>query len=71
MNNWFNATAWRHQNDDVLAFADGHIEYRKWRSSLPLSSYPGTPVNLTTRQRSKASPVCNKRHRRAFESSPE
>jgi prepilin-type N-terminal cleavage/methylation domain-containing protein len=47
VNNWYNVPAWRHQNGDVLAFADGHIEYWKWRSSLPLSGYPGTPVNLT------------------------
>ena len=47
VNNWFNVPAWRHRNGDVLAFADGHVEYWKWRSSLPISSDPGTPINLT------------------------
>jgi prepilin-type N-terminal cleavage/methylation domain-containing protein len=45
--NWFNVPAWRHQNGDVLAFADGHIEYWKWRSTLPTSAYLENGSNLT------------------------
>ena len=37
--NWMNVPAWRHHNGDVLAFADGHLEYWKWRSALPTSTY--------------------------------
>ncbi|MGD0812405.1 MAG: type II secretion system protein [Verrucomicrobiota bacterium] len=37
--NWINVPAWRHENGDVLAFADGHLEYWKWRSALPTSTY--------------------------------
>jgi prepilin-type N-terminal cleavage/methylation domain-containing protein/prepilin-type processing-associated H-X9-DG protein len=33
--NWFNVPGWRHQNGSVLAFADGHSEYWKWRSRHP------------------------------------
>jgi prepilin-type N-terminal cleavage/methylation domain-containing protein/prepilin-type processing-associated H-X9-DG protein len=33
--NWYNIPGWRHQNGTVLAFADGHIEYWKWKSSRP------------------------------------
>ncbi len=36
---WFNVPAWRHANGDTLAFADGHEEYWKWRSSLPTDTY--------------------------------
>src|ERR1700733_5643917 len=35
INAWFNVPAWRHRNGDTLAFADDHVEYWKWRSSLP------------------------------------
>ena len=35
VNHWYNLPAWRHGNGDTLAFADGHLEYWKWRSSLP------------------------------------
>lgn len=45
--NWINTAAWRHENGDVLAFADGHLEYWKWRSSLPIATYLDTGVNLT------------------------
>ncbi len=34
-NAWLNIPAWRHQNGDALAFADGHVEYWKWWSTLP------------------------------------
>jgi prepilin-type N-terminal cleavage/methylation domain-containing protein/prepilin-type processing-associated H-X9-DG protein len=33
--NWYNIPAWRHQNGTVLAFADGHSEYWKWKSRHP------------------------------------
>ena len=33
--NWYNVPGWRHQNGAVLAFADGHSEYWKWRSRHP------------------------------------
>ncbi len=36
---WYNIPAWRHANGDTLAFADGHTEYWKWRSSLPSEDY--------------------------------
>jgi prepilin-type N-terminal cleavage/methylation domain-containing protein/prepilin-type processing-associated H-X9-DG protein len=35
MDNWYNVPAWRHEKGDTLAFADGHVEYWKWRSALP------------------------------------
>ena len=38
VNKWYNIPAWRHQNGDTLAFADGHVEYWKWRSALPTES---------------------------------
>ena len=34
---WMNLPAWRHQNGDTLAFADGHVDYWKWLSALPTS----------------------------------
>lgn len=39
INAWFNFPAWRHRNGAVLAFADGHEEYWKWRGALPPASY--------------------------------
>ena len=45
VNNWFNVPAWRHQHGDVLSFADGHVEYWKWQSSLPISNNAGAPIN--------------------------
>jgi prepilin-type N-terminal cleavage/methylation domain-containing protein/prepilin-type processing-associated H-X9-DG protein len=42
-NLWMNVPAWRHQNGDTLAFADGHVEYWKWRGALPVSGSP--PAN--------------------------
>jgi len=34
-NEWRNVPAWRHENGDTLAFADGHMEYWKWLGTLP------------------------------------
>jgi hypothetical protein len=45
--NWLNVPAWRHQNGDVLAFADGHTEYWKWGSALPAVVYFQDPAELT------------------------
>jgi prepilin-type N-terminal cleavage/methylation domain-containing protein len=45
--NWMNVPAWRHEHGDVLAFADGHLEYWKWQSALPIGTYPQTGGNLT------------------------
>ncbi len=39
INAWFNSPAWRHANGDTLSFADAHVEYWKWRSSLPQDNY--------------------------------
>jgi hypothetical protein len=36
---WYNIPAWRHANGDTLSFADMHVEYWKWRSSLPTDNY--------------------------------
>jgi prepilin-type N-terminal cleavage/methylation domain-containing protein len=47
MSNWYNLPAWRHQNGDVLAFADGHVEYWKWRGPLPASIHSDPPVSIT------------------------
>jgi prepilin-type N-terminal cleavage/methylation domain-containing protein/prepilin-type processing-associated H-X9-DG protein len=46
-NEWLNVPAWRHQNGDTLAFADGHVEYWKWLGTLPPSySTAGNPATL-------------------------
>jgi prepilin-type N-terminal cleavage/methylation domain-containing protein len=37
--NWLNVPGWRHQNGTVLAFADHHTEYWKWKSAEPTSTY--------------------------------
>jgi prepilin-type N-terminal cleavage/methylation domain-containing protein/prepilin-type processing-associated H-X9-DG protein len=39
INEWWNVPSWRHQNGDTLAFADGHVEYWKWRSAMPKLIY--------------------------------
>jgi prepilin-type processing-associated H-X9-DG protein len=36
--NWYNIPGWRHQNGTVLAFADGHSEYWKWKSRHPTTT---------------------------------
>jgi prepilin-type processing-associated H-X9-DG protein len=41
INNWLNIPGWRHQNGTMLAFADGHSEYWKWKSRLPTQTYFG------------------------------
>jgi prepilin-type N-terminal cleavage/methylation domain-containing protein len=39
VNNWYNIPSWRHSHGDTLAFADGHVDYWKWRSELPTGTY--------------------------------
>jgi prepilin-type N-terminal cleavage/methylation domain-containing protein/prepilin-type processing-associated H-X9-DG protein len=60
-NVWLNIPAWRHQNGDTLAFADGHVEYWKWRSTLPtpysIASNPAALQDLTRLQ--QTAPVGN------------
>ena len=50
-NEWQNIPAWRHQNGDTLAFADGHVECWKWHSTLPMpystASNPAALQDLT------------------------
>jgi prepilin-type N-terminal cleavage/methylation domain-containing protein/prepilin-type processing-associated H-X9-DG protein len=50
-NEWMNVPAWRHQNGNTFAFADGHVEYWKWRSTLPspfsTASNPAALQDLT------------------------
>jgi prepilin-type N-terminal cleavage/methylation domain-containing protein/prepilin-type processing-associated H-X9-DG protein len=36
--NWYNVPSWRHQHGTVLAFADGHSEYWKWKGSEPTTT---------------------------------
>ena len=41
MSNWYNLPASRHNRGCVLSFADGHVEYWKWKgtSVLEFTSY--------------------------------
>jgi prepilin-type N-terminal cleavage/methylation domain-containing protein len=53
INSWFNIPAWRHNHGDTLAFADGHVEYWKWRGALPTGTYftsGGTPADAQSQQ---------------------
>jgi prepilin-type N-terminal cleavage/methylation domain-containing protein len=53
INSWFNIPAWRHSHGDTLAFADGHVEYWKWRGALPADDYfhgGGTPADAQSQQ---------------------
>ena len=47
VNNWFNVPSWRHQHGTMLAFADNHAEYWKWRSELPSDNYFYNSADLT------------------------
>ncbi len=47
INNWLNIPSWRHDHGDTLAFADGHVEYWKWRGELPITTYFTTGGALT------------------------
>jgi prepilin-type N-terminal cleavage/methylation domain-containing protein/prepilin-type processing-associated H-X9-DG protein len=39
ISNWLNVPSWRHNHGETLAFADGHVEYWKWRSELPATTF--------------------------------
>jgi prepilin-type N-terminal cleavage/methylation domain-containing protein len=47
INNWFNIPSWRHSHGDTLAFADGHVDYWKWKSNLPTETYFQSGGTLT------------------------
>ena len=36
---WRNVPSWRHANGTTLAFADGHVEYWKWRGGYPIATH--------------------------------
>ena len=36
--NWYNIPSWRHTHGTVLAFADGHTEYWKWKGAEPTTT---------------------------------
>jgi hypothetical protein len=66
INNWLNLPSWRHNHGDTLAFADGHVEYWKWRGALPTETYfmsggaatdPATLQDLTRLQ--QTAPIAN------------
>ena len=44
--NWYNIPSWRHQRGTVLAFADGHSEYWKWKGPEPTgTAFDGTAIS--------------------------
>ncbi|HXR04519.1 MAG TPA: type II secretion system protein [Verrucomicrobiae bacterium] len=44
--NWYNIPSWRHQHGTVLAFADGHSEYWKWKGPEPTTTaFDGSAVS--------------------------
>jgi len=46
VNNWYNFPSWRHSHGDTLAFADGHVDYWKWKSELPTTvAFGGSTSN--------------------------
>jgi prepilin-type N-terminal cleavage/methylation domain-containing protein len=47
VNNWYNVPSWRHSHGDTLAFADGHIDYWKWKSELPTATAFGSGASST------------------------
>jgi len=44
VNKWYNIPSWRHSHGDTLAFADGHLDYWKWKSNLPTGTAFGGSV---------------------------
>jgi prepilin-type N-terminal cleavage/methylation domain-containing protein/prepilin-type processing-associated H-X9-DG protein len=40
--NWQNCSTHRHSGGQNLSFTDGHVEYWRWRSGEPFTSYSGT-----------------------------
>jgi prepilin-type N-terminal cleavage/methylation domain-containing protein/prepilin-type processing-associated H-X9-DG protein len=62
VNKWFNVPAWRHQHGNTLAFADGHVEYWKWRSPLPTGTNlqnPGPAALQDITRLQQTAPVAN------------
>ena len=47
VNNWYNIPSWRHSHGDTLAFADGHMDYWKWKSELPTKTAFGSGTSST------------------------
>ena len=44
--NWYNIPSWRHQRGTVLAFADGHSEYWKWKGAEPTeTAFSGAAIS--------------------------
>jgi prepilin-type N-terminal cleavage/methylation domain-containing protein len=44
VNRWYNIPSWRHSHGDALGFADGHVDYWKWKSNLPTGTAFGSGV---------------------------
>jgi len=44
VNRWYNIPSWRHSHGDAIAFADGHVDYWKWKSNLPTGAPFGGSV---------------------------
>jgi prepilin-type N-terminal cleavage/methylation domain-containing protein len=47
VNNWYNIPSWRHSHGDTLGFADGHLDYWKWKSELPTKTAFGSGTSST------------------------
>ena len=47
VNNWYNVPSWRHSHGDTLGFADGHMDYWKWKSELPTATAFGSGASST------------------------
>jgi len=47
VNNWYNIPSWQHSHGDTLAFADGHMDYWKWKSELPTATAFGSGASST------------------------
>ena len=47
VNNWYNIPSWRHSHGDTLAFADGHMDYWKWKSEFPTKTAFGSGASST------------------------
>ncbi len=47
VNNWYNIPSWRHSHGDTVAFADGHLDYWKWKSEMPTGTAFGSGTAST------------------------
>ena len=61
IDNWLNLPSWRHNRGDTLAFADGHVEYWKWRGEFPSDGIDlGDPAEVEDLTRvQQTAPVSN------------